>query len=145
MPRYLTQSYLEDLFGAERLERMTRGGPGTIDATQVESAMSAADDEVDTYLQGVIDLPIPADAVPRPLRLQAAKIAMWYLAGDNVTDGVQAQYDSAIKTLRRVQKDEGGLGLTTTGDTAERTPGVRQTDPPRRFFDQDTLDDYSGL
>ena len=142
MARYTTQSYLENLFGRERLERLTSGGMGTVDADELTAAQEAADDEVDTYLQGVVDLPIPTDDVPRPLRLQAAKIVMWYLAGDSVTKGIQAKYESAISALRRIQSGKGGLGLEEDGDAADRAGSVQsQSGPPRRFGPQ--LDEYS--
>lgn len=142
MARYTTQDYLENLFGRERLERLTSGGAGTVDADELAAAQDAADDEVDTYLQGVVDLPIPPDDVPRPLQLQAAKIVMWYLAGDSVTKGIQAKYDSAISALKRIQTGQGGLGLEESGDAADRSGSVQSSQgPPRRFGDQ--LDEYS--
>lgn len=143
MARYTTQLYLESLFGRERLERMTSGGPGVVDADELAASQDAADDEVDTYLQGVVDLPLPAADVPRPLQLQAAKIVLWYLAGDSVTEGVQAKYDSAISALRRIQSGQGGLGLQEDGDAADRSGSVQTAAPASRRFDRATLDEYT--
>lgn len=144
MPRYTTQDYLESLFGRERLERMTSGGPGTVDADELAAAQDAADDEVDTYLQGVVNLPIPPEDVPRPLQLQAAKIVLWYLAGDSVTEGIQAKYDSAISALKRIQSGKGGLGLQEDGDAADRSGSVQARPASGRRFTRDVLDEYSN-
>lgn len=145
MARYTTQAELERLYTTARIERLTSGGPGTIDTDEVDAALEAADDEVDTYLQGVVDLPIPADDVPRPLRLQATKIALWYLAKDNITESIQAQYDSAIGALKRIQKGVGGLGLTESGDAAAKEGQVQSSPRQSAGFGDDRLDEYSQM
>jgi len=142
MARYATQQRMENLFGREKLERLTEGGPGTVDQDEIDAAMVAADDEVDTYLQGVVDLPIPQDEIPSTLQLQACKIALWYLAGDNVPDGIQAKYESAVDTLERIQEGKGGLGLETDGDEAERDGEVQTDSGPDRYFDRDRIDTW---
>ena len=145
MPRYASQSDLERLYTTERIERMTSGGPGVIDTDEVEAALEAADDEVDTYLQGTVDLPIDPADVPRPLRLQAAKIALWYLAKDNITESIQAQYDSAIGALKRIQRGVGGLGLTESGDAAAKEGQVQTSERKSAGFGDDRLDEYSDM
>jgi phage gp36-like protein len=141
MARYTSQSHLQRLFGREKIERLTSGGPGVVDSDELEAALKAADGEVDSYLQGVADLPL--DEVPGSLKLQASKIALWYLAGDNVPEGTQKKYESAINALERIQDGTGGLGLEKDGDQARRDGGGVQTESPDdRSFDRDSLSGY---
>lgn len=130
-----------EMFGEEDLVLLT-GGSGAINAAALDSAMRAAESEVNGYLGGVVSLPM--DTVPDVLRLHACNIAYWYLDTDNPTKGAESRYKAAVRFLERVQDGKASLGVATTdeGSVAIAPEGGVTIDAPGRIFTDERLNGY---
>lgn len=85
-------------------------GTGAMDADVVNSAITDADAEIDSYCGTRYSTPFPA--APAMIRKLSCDIAIYnlYARRRNVSEDRQARYDAAVRFLRDVSK-----GLVTLG------------------------------
>ncbi len=139
---YATKQNMIDRFAQSELIQLTdRAQPptGAIDDTVLNAALADANAEIDGYLMGVYQLPLPT--VPANLVILACDIARYKLYDDRATEQVTKRYDDAVKYLTRVGKGELSLGLDSSNQAApESTAEI--TGGSERTFDRCKLGDY---
>lgn len=103
---YATRDDLIARFGneVEQLESMHPQGN-----TAVQSAIQDATEEIDGYLAGRYDLPLPT--VPNNLKRLACDIARYYLYFQQPTELVEKRYEQAIDYLKMVANNKAHLSI----------------------------------
>lgn len=103
---YATREDLIARFGneVEQLESMHPQGN-----TAVESAIQDATEEIDGYLAGRYELPLPD--VPNNLKRLACDIARYYLYFEQPTELVEKRYEQAIDYLKMVANKKAHLSI----------------------------------
>lgn len=103
---YATRDDLIARFGTEveQLESMHPQGN-----TAVQSAIQDATEEIDGYLAGRYDLPLPN--VPNNLKRLACDIARYYLYFQQPTELVEKRYEQAIDYLKMVANNKAHLSI----------------------------------
>lgn len=106
---YATRDDLIARFGTEveQLESMHPQGN-----TAVQSAIQDATEEIDGYLAGRYDLPLPN--VPNNLKRLACDIARYYLYFQQPTELVEKRYEQAIDYLKMVANNKAHLSILDT-------------------------------
>lgn len=111
MANYATLLDLEDYFGTnEVLIASDRDGDGVADPGVVNAALSAATEEIDSYLAVRYDLPLAT--TPGILLHVCCDIAMFRMSinGPSMTDDKRTRYEDAVKWLTNVSKGVVSLG-----------------------------------
>jgi phage gp36-like protein len=88
----------------EQLESMHPQGNAA-----VESAIQDATEEIDGYLAGRYDLPLPS--VPNNLKRLACDIARYYLYFENPTGLVEKRYEQAVDYLKMLANKKAHLSI----------------------------------
>lgn len=139
---YAVQQNLIDRFSQVELIQLTdKGEPptGAIVVAVLNKALADADGEIDGYLVGVYQLPLPS--VPKNLEMLACDIARYKLYDDRCPEHVQKRYDDAVKYLRSVAKGEISLSLDAlNAEAPQNTAAI--SGGQERTFDRDKLTDY---
>jgi len=131
--KYCTKQDMIDRVGFDELVELTdEHHTGQIDDTKLDNAITDASALIDGYLDGVTDLPLPAD-IPVLLVRLCVDVVRYYLYDDAVTDLVQSRYDSAIKTLTAISKRDISLGLTKSGAKPVSDNSVEMVSDGRTF------------
>lgn len=131
---YCTQSDLEGRYGADRLASLADyDGDGSADADTVSSAIDDAQAEIDSYLQTRYSVPV--DPVPKVLRVQTAKLAMYYLAlqRDSVTEDLESAQKGVISWCKQVAAGQVTLAAETTPTESESANRVELNGKDRVF------------
>jgi phage gp36-like protein len=108
---YATQADLEDYFGsAEVLIASDRDGDGTADVGVLNSALTAATEEIDSYLAVRYDLPLAA--VPGVLIRVCCDVAMYRMSVNSpaMTEDKETRYKDSVKWLEKLTKGTVSLG-----------------------------------
>lgn len=103
---YATRDDLIARFGTEveQLESMHPQGN-----TAVQSAIQDATEEIDGYLAGRYDLPLPN--IPNNLKRLTCDIARYYLYFQQPTELVEKRYEQAIDYLKMVANNKAHLSI----------------------------------
>ncbi len=139
MANYAIQTDLEAQYGSEQvLIASDRDGSGTADTGAITAALTAASQEIDSYLAVRYDLPL--ESPPTRLTDVCCDIAMYRLSGDagSGTEDKEDRYDKAVKWLTMISK-----GYATLG-TVEETESVQDeaeisTELTDRLFTRDLM------
>ncbi|WP_296639187.1 gp436 family protein [Roseinatronobacter sp.] len=142
---YADQSDIADLYGPHALVVADRDGDGVADSAAVARALSAATDEIDSYLAVRYTLPLPM--VPGILRQFAVDIALYRLAlgADVLSEEHRRRYEDALGALKRIAKGEAALVLPADPNadpdspTADQGPRPIVTGGPERIFSRDQM------
>lgn len=114
---YCTLADLIKRYGKDEIIELTdRDRSGDIDEAIVESAISDAKNEIDSYLATRYELPLLS--VPAMLNPVCSDIARYYLYEDRVTDHVEKRYKDRIDYLVRVSKRTASLPITDPAPTS---------------------------
>lgn len=136
---YATQEDIKDRYGEDLLYRIAdRDNDSIIDTKAVTRALSDAGNDIDSYVGVVAELPLKT--VPPVLTRVCVDIAVYYLAGDRVTEEQSKRHDDAIAMLKRISEGKAKLDLPT-----EKQPEDMQgsaVSARQKIFDADTLDRY---
>jgi len=120
---YTTQAEMEARFGTRELLALTdRASPpaGAIDPAVVAQAITDADAEIDSYLNGRYKVPLPV--VPNVVKRISADIARYRLFDDKATEEVATRYKDALAWLKDVARgvvnliDSNGTPLEAASD-----------------------------
>ena len=112
----------------ELLQLTDTEGAGVIDDAKLLTALTDADEEIDSYLAGTYDLPLTS--VPARLKTLACDIARYNLFADAPPEAVQTRYDGALDWLKLVAKgivklsDNAGEEPVAQPDTIEVMPSI---------------------
>lgn len=111
----------------EIIDLTDRNDDGDIDDAILETHLSDASAEINTYLSRY---QLPLSVVPPVITAKCCDMARYYLYGDDVTEIVQKRYDQAVAYLTRVSKGIVSLGLTgadkpNSGTSSVMTSGGR--------------------
>ncbi len=99
---YATATDLEKRYGAAPLlELANRDGDGVADADVIDTALNDSSQTVNGYVAASYQVPL--DPVPDQVVRWTSDIAWYFLHGDGATEGVAANYKTAIAALRDVQ------------------------------------------
>jgi phage gp36-like protein len=130
MPVYAQVADLVGRFGQQEIIELTdRASPpsGGLDAAVAERALADADAEIDVYLAGTYELPLPS--VPPVLTRIACDIARYRLWDDRAPEEVRARYEDARRVLEAI-----AAGKVTLGP-ANGPSGVQYFAPSRIMRD----------
>lgn len=108
---YATAADLDDYFGnAEVLIAADRDGDGTADTDVITTGLTAATEEIDSYLAVRYDLPLAA--TPGVLTRVCGVMAMYHMSinSPSMTDAKREGYEDAIKWLTKLAKGHVTLG-----------------------------------
>lgn len=108
---YATSSDLDDYFGtAEVLIAADRDGDGSADTDVISTGLTAATEEIDSYLAVRYDLPLAA--TPGVLTRICCDLAMYHMSvlGASMTEDKETRYNNSVKWLRDVSKGVAALG-----------------------------------
>jgi len=132
---YCTLDDLKLAIDEERLIELTDDDrQGTVDASRVDDAISAAQGEVDGYLQERYDVPL--DPVPALVKGACRDITVYHLYSrkvEEVPEVRQKRYDNAIKLLTKIAAGQISLGVATPPEESGSEP--MRTSAPAVFFD----------
>lgn len=142
MPPYASAQDLQDRYPEQDLVQLTDPAGAAIDVARLERSLADASAEIDGYLQGRYQLPLPQ--VPELLKLLACDIAMYRLQvlrplGD--IEDARARYKDAMRYLERVSTGAVQLGLSAADVPAPQTAGPEVRGAARTF----TRDTMRGL
>lgn len=127
---YATRADLERRFGAaEVLQLADRDGDGLADAGVIDGALAEAAAEIDAYLAGRYDLPLPV--VPPVLERIACDIARYRLMADNPLEEARRRYEDARRLLENLAAGRVSLGLPAS--SAPATGGILVAAPAATF------------
>lgn len=113
---YATSTDLEEYFGSEYLLIATdRDGDDVADANVISAGLTAADEEIDSYLGVRYDLPLAA--APGILTRVACDLAMYHMSigHTSMTEDKETRYKHRIKWLEKLSK-----GLVSLGPEEEQ-------------------------
>ena len=130
---YCTQADLEaDVGAAQFLVLADRDCDGAADPGAVETAISRASEEAESYVVGRYRLPLTADQAAA-LRTHVISMALYRLAGSPATetDQLRTRYEDAVKWLTRLS--EGKVSLGRPGRTPRPSTPVMASSAPRRW------------
>lgn len=116
MTEYATSRDMDAHFGAEEvLVAFDRDGDGTADVNVMPAALSAATEEINSYVAVRFDLPLAS--VPRVLVAVCCDIAMYNASINSpaMTEDKQTRYSQRVKWLEKLAK-----GLVTLGPQEEQ-------------------------
>lgn len=132
---YATQTDMVARFGEREVIMLTdRARLGVIDAAVLTYALDQADAEIDPYLAGHYQLPLPT--VPRLLVGFACDIARYRLSAGatNDTEEVRNRYLEAVKFLQKIASREVSLGLDTLNKPVAQGVTVKMLTASSRVF-----------
>jgi phage gp36-like protein len=139
--KYAQSQDMIALFSTNEIRQLTdKDDIGDINYGTLAQALAAADVEIDGYLAGRYQLPLPT--VPRILTMHACDIARYRLYDDRVTETVQKRYDNVIKFLMAVAKRDIDIGLPTVEQAITPTAGGPSATNTVRIFTDDSLKDF---
>lgn len=122
-------------FGEREVIMLTdRARLGVIDAAVLSYALDQADAEIDPYLAGHYQLPLPT--VPRLLVGFACDIARYRLSAGatNDTEEVRNRYLEAVKFLQKIASREISLGLDALNKPVAQGVTVKMSTASSRVF-----------
>jgi len=111
---YATADDIVDLHGQQFLNDLAdRNQDGAPDADVVESAIRAADAEINTYLAMRYQTPLTYNPIPDVVRIASVEIASYRLAsnGLSLTEDIRTRYEDMIKLLTQIATGKAGLGV----------------------------------
>lgn len=111
MTNYALEADLTAYFGSEQLLiAADRDASGTADTGVVTAGLTAATEEIDSYLAVRYDLPLAA--VPGVLTRICCDLAMYHMsiASSSITEDKETRYNNGVKWLRDVSKGIASLG-----------------------------------
>ena len=145
MPAYASQSDIVRLYGQNSLVVADHDRDGLPDSVSVTEALTAASDEIDTYLAARYTLPLPE--VPRFLKTLTVDIALYRLAlsSDVLSDEHRKRYQDALDHLKRIAEGKAALVFTPV-PAVEGQPDVSAAQPivsggPAKLFTRDLTRD----
>lgn len=138
---YATQSDLEKYFGeTEVLRAADRDGDGSADTDVVTTAITAAEEEIDSYVAVRYDLPL--GTVPGILTRVCCDLAMYHLSINSLamTEDKETRYERALKWLEKLSKGMVTLGVEETQGEVEVQDDLELgASNPDRLFTRTTL------
>ncbi|MEW6562717.1 MAG: DUF1320 domain-containing protein [Pseudomonadota bacterium] len=132
---YATQADMVNRFGDREVIMLTdRARAGVIDAAVLAYALDQADAEIDPYLAGHYQLPLPT--VPRLLVGFACDIARYRLSAGatNDTEEVRNRYLEAVKFLQKIASREVSLGMDVQNKPVAQGVTVKMSTASSRVF-----------
>lgn len=117
MPLYATIQDMINRFGEDELKLLTDrdGSLGAIADLVLDQALADASAEIDGYLGGRYQLPLPT--VPAVLTRICCDIARYLLHDEQAPEQLQKRYESSIKFLRSLGNGELSLGLPDASES----------------------------
>lgn len=113
---YATRQDLIDFAGADEVEQRE----AALGVNAVDKALAAADAQIDSYLCGRYQVPVPvSDNITRVAR----QIARYNLLGSSDDDRARRDYEDAIAWLKDVQ-----AGRASLVNAPAQAPGATQSD-----------------
>lgn len=134
---YCNKAGLISRFGEDEMITLTDNGQGEMDDAVIESALSDASDEIDTYLATRHDLPL--ETVPDLVVRLCADIARYRLHDSRMLDEVEKRYDDSIKLLKEIAKGSAVLPIQATSLSSD-VEVVR--DRQDRTFTRESLESF---
>lgn len=131
---YATASDLDDYFGAaEVLIAADRDGSGSADTDVIDTGLTAATEEIDSYLAVRYDLPLAE--TPGVLTRICADLAMYHMSviTTSMTEDKETRYDKGVKWLLNVSKGLATLGPEEEAVVVQDEPEIT-TDANDRLF-----------
>ncbi|QEW05654.1 gp436 family protein [Nitrincola iocasae] len=115
MQLYATTQDMINRFGEDELQLLTDrdGSLGAIADLVLDQAIADASAEIDGYLGGRYQLPLPT--VPAVLTRICCDIARYLLHDEQAPEQLQKRYAEVVAFLRSLGKGEISLGLPDTG------------------------------
>lgn len=124
-------------FGQEELEQLAPSDSGAVDQDKVDSALSDASAEMNTYLGSVYSLPLTD---PNPyLKTICCDITRFRLWDDAVSEEVRKRYEDAVAWLKKVVKGDVSLGIENQEESFYATTSRSSLD---REFTRSKLDGF---
>lgn len=111
---YATPNDIAELHGQQFLNDLAdRDNSGTPDTAVVESAITAADAEINTYLAMRYTVPLTYNPIPAVVKIASVEIASYRLAsnGLSLTEDIRKRYEDMIKLLLAIASGKAGLGV----------------------------------
>ena len=124
---------------AQIIELTDDDGSGEVDATNLNEAISRAEQEIDLFLGKVYDLPL--DPVPTLVVSLASELVVYYLytrTHENIPPARIWQYRNALSILQKIGQGELQIGVTPPEASYEGVSVSNRT----QVFDEDTLDKF---
>ncbi len=131
---YATEQDMLDYFGSEQLLiAADRDADGTADTDVVDTGITAATEEIDSYLAVRYDLPLAA--VPGVLTRVCCDLAMYHMSvgHHSMTEDKKERYNNGVKWLRALAKGEVTLGPEEE-EVSAQDEVVVSTDSEVRLF-----------
>ncbi|MCK7458496.1 gp436 family protein [Idiomarina aminovorans] len=125
-------------FGQEELEQLAPSDTAEeFDQEKVDSALSDASAEMNTYLGSVYALPLTD---PNPyLKTICCDITRFRLWDDAVSEEVRKRYEDAVAWLKKVVKGDVSLGIDNQEEVFYATTS---SNAGNRTFTRSSLDDF---
>lgn len=117
---YATQSDLEKYFGEiEVLRASDRDGDGSADVDVIAAAITAAEEQIDSYVAVRYNLPLTT--VPGTLTRVCCDLAMYHMSPNSLamTEDKETRYGHALKWLEKLAKGTVTLGVEETQEQVE--------------------------
>lgn len=134
MSGYATSLDMEDYFGSEEvLIAFDRDGDGAVDPDAMASALTAAQEEIDSYV--AVRYSVPVSPVPGVLVRVACDLAMYHasIGQASMSEDKQTRYDQRVKWLTKLAAGKVSLGNVEELATAKDNAVISSTSEPRRF------------
>ena len=129
--QYAQQSDIVAMYGNEQLLLVSdRNDDGVSDAGVVDTALTNASAEIDTYLSNKYQLPLVD--VPQVLIIKCVDMAIYLMAVPTpavLTDAIKRRYEDAVSWLKSVRDGTVNLGVPAT-QTGEDLPATQTTCTP---------------
>lgn len=136
---YATQADLEQRYGIDELERYAFDSDlEQIDTDRVDQALTDASDIIDTYIAGLVQLPL--ENPPNVLQTICCDIARFRLQDDNPLDEAVTRHEQAIGLLKDMAAGRATLPLTMQANPGGAVYAQRTEDD--RIFTRETLADF---
>ena len=131
MGDYVTQAELTTRMGTPLLVGLTNADQtaSTIDTDALDQAIADAESELNGYIGQQYTLPLTGSlpAIVKSLARRLAVYHVYQLSPGTAPEGVQADYDRAIKTCLNIASGKLSLGLDTTGAADDTADSPRST------------------
>jgi phage gp36-like protein len=131
---YAAQSDLEKYFGeADVLRAADRDGDGVADTDVITTAITAAEEEIDSYVAVRYDLPLAV--VPGVLTRVCSDLAMYHMSIDtlSMTEDKEKRYERGLKWLRDLSRGVVTLGVEEEQVEVQDNMALGASNPPRLF------------
>lgn len=135
---YAAESDLEEYFGTEYLLiAADRDGDGVADTDVISTAITAAEEEIDSYVG--VRYTLPLSATPGVLKRLCCNLAMYHMSVGHISmsEEKETRYNAGVKWLEKLSKGVVTLGVeeeqVETNDHPSIASATATTSETRRF------------